>query len=126
MSDATTAKVAGRELPREEWHRFFDQLNRRLEHGPPRYEATIEVLGDRIGGQEAERLPLVSMTWEDGDDVVAISVGGRGRRYPVVLRHFVDRPRRAVVAEDGGEPREITLVSADGTRTRVMLYRVAE
>jgi len=66
------------------------------------------------------------VTWEDGDDAVAISVGGRGHRYPVVLRHFVDRPRLAEVAEDGGEPREITLVSADGMRTRVVLYRVAE
>jgi hypothetical protein len=120
----TTAseKRLGEEIPQSEWATFFDNINRRLEHPPPLFEVTIEVTDDGIEGTEAERLPLNSITWEDGDDQVAIGVGGRGQRYPSVLWHYVDRPRKVnVVREGDGPPSQIAIEQEDGDPTVVRI-----
>lgn len=109
-----------RELTVEEWAEFFDQLSRRAEHVA--IETTIELLGGEVPGVEAERLPLAGISYEDGDDEIAIEVGGRGRRFPVVLRHFVDRPRRVLVHDEDGQPVALAIVSEDGTTTLLRLH----
>ena len=81
----------GRELGERKWAAFFEDLNKRIEDGAD-FETTIEVVADPTVGTEAERLPLNSITYEDGDDQIAIGVGGRSRRFPAVLWHYVDRP----------------------------------
>src|ERR1700730_9473292 len=114
----------GRELERAQWEVFFEDLNRRLAHGG-RFEATIELIGDQVGGGEAERLPLNSLTYEDGDDEIAIGLGGRGQRYPAALWHFSEPPYRVWVNEQDGAPAAITIQSRDGTRPLMRLYPVA-
>ncbi|HEX4805980.1 MAG TPA: DUF5335 family protein [Conexibacter sp.] len=109
-----------RELTVEEWPEFFDQLSRRAEDVA--IETTIELLGGEVPGVEAERLPLAGISYEDGDDEIAIEVGGRGRRFPVVLRHFVDRPRRVLVHDEDGQPVALAIVSEDGTTTLLRLH----
>jgi len=109
-----------RELDRSEWAAYFHELNRRLEDGLE-LEAAIEVSGEKIDGTEAEGLPLDGITWEDGDDQIAIGLGGRGRRFPAVLWHFVDHPARIWVREDGGTPVALGVEAEDGTYTFVRL-----
>jgi hypothetical protein len=112
-----------RELDRSDWGGFFDDINRRLEDGEE-LEATIELVTKEVVGPEAERLPLASVTYEDGDDEVAIGVGGRGARFPAVLWHFVESPRRVWVMErdgGGGEPAVIAIESEGGDRTLLHL-----
>jgi hypothetical protein len=119
--DARSQVQEGREVQQSDWAAFFEDLNRRMEHGES-YEATIEVVTEAIVGPEAERLPLTAITYEDGDDEIAVGVGGRGKRFPAVLWHFVDSPRQVWVQEDGDELSEIAIRSEDGTLTIVRLY----
>jgi hypothetical protein len=118
--EAASLREQGRELSQPEWQPYFEAINRRLEDGLA-LEATIEIAGATVDGTEAERLPLDGITYEDGDDEVAIGVGGRGRRFPAVLWHFVDHPARVWVREDEGVPAAIGVEAEDGTYTFVRL-----
>jgi len=113
---------SGRTLERDEWGPYFTELTRRVRDGLE-LEATLGLVGDEVSGTEAERLPLDSITYEDGDDQIAIGLGGRGSRFPVLLWHFVDRPRLLWVDDDGGGvPRAVVIASQDGTVTRLELH----
>jgi uncharacterized protein DUF5335 len=103
----------GRPVERPEWAAYFDELTRRLEHGLE-LDTTLEVVGEKVVGTEAERLPLANITYEDGDHQVAIGLGGRGRRFPLVLWHYVERPRLIWVHEHDGVPTAIAIESGDG------------
>jgi hypothetical protein len=117
---ATEARV----LDPSEWATFLDELNRRIERGEE-FEASVEVTGEDVDGTEVELLPLDGITFEHHDDQIAIGVGGRGRRYPAVLWHFVDRPRGVWVREHEGSPVSLGIESEDGTYTFVRLRRSA-
>jgi hypothetical protein len=119
---AQTDEPQGRELDRTVWDDWFEDLDEQIEAAGD-IDVTIEILGDLVGGTEVERLPLDSITYEDGDDQIAIGVGGRGDRYPAALWHYVEQPRRVLVREEGDEAEELTIVSQDGTRTLVRLHR---
>jgi hypothetical protein len=113
-----------RELDRGEWAQFFEAINRRLEAGED-LEATLELVTREIVGPEAERLPLDSITHEDGDDEIAIGLGGRGQRFPAALWHFVERPRQVWILEREGEPMVIAIDSEDGSRTLLHVFQDA-
>jgi hypothetical protein len=121
---ATTSHMQGaRELEQDEWGPYFDELNKRIERGLD-LEASIEIAGPDVDGTEAEHLPLDGITWEDGDDEIAIGLGGRGARYPAALWHFVDDPVRVWVREDeDGVPTAIGIESEDETYTFIRLRR---
>jgi hypothetical protein len=122
---ATRAESEGREtreLGRDEWSPFFEDINKRLEGGFE-IEATIEIVGEDFVGPEAERLPLDSITYERGDDEIAIGLGGRSRRFPAVLWHFAAHPRRLWVLERENELDAIAIESEDGTRTLLYLHQ---
>ena len=109
-----------RELDRNEWASFFEDLNRELERGLD-LEATIELNTDQFVGPEVVRLPLAGITYEDVKDEITVGVGGRGRRFPAVLWHFVAHPEKVWALEEQGELRAIAIQSKDGTRTLVSL-----
>jgi hypothetical protein len=115
------ASQQGEELSQDRWAPYFEDLNRRVEGGET-LDATIELESDELYGPEVEHLPLNGITHEDGDDQIAVGVGGRGRRFPSVLWHFVDHPRRVWVHEQD-ETTAILVESQDGTRTIVTLHR---
>jgi hypothetical protein len=117
-----SAARAGQELDQNEWGSYFEDLNKRIEDGAE-LETTIEVVADPTVGTEAERLPLNSITYEDGDDQIAIGLGGRGKRFPSVLWHFVDEPRRVIVTrDDDDELTAIIIESKDEALTLVRLH----
>jgi hypothetical protein len=115
------AKTASKEVDRSDWRKLFElaSLGYRDE------DVTIEILGDDLGDQlEAERLPLFAITYDDKDDAVVISVGGKDRRYPVVLRHIIHHPQK-ILADD--LPPEIPwvfeIVDPDGVQALVTVYK---
>jgi uncharacterized protein DUF5335 len=110
-----------RELDQRDWSGFFDGINKQLEEGLDIW-ATLELVTQEIVGPQAERLPLDSITYEDGDDEIAIGLGGRGQRFPAVLWHFVEHPRRAWAMEDDGELSVIAIESEDGARTLLHVH----
>jgi len=117
MTQTQEHAVGVRPLDREDWRELFDRLSTADD-----LWVTIEIEGDLIGGTEVARLPLACISHEDGDDQVAVAVGGRTRRYPAVLWHFVDRPRRVQVSEDGDRLVGLAVTGADGTRTVLRLW----
>jgi hypothetical protein len=113
-----------REVEQRDWSAFFEDINRRLEKGEV-FEATLELVSEEIVGPEAERLPLNGITYEDGDEEIAIGLGGRGQRYPAVLWHFVEGPVRVWALENEQELAAVAIQSEDGSRTLLHLHRVA-
>jgi hypothetical protein len=82
------------EVPQQEWSGLFEKVTK--DHAGQ--EVILEVLDLQFGdGKEAQRLPLAYMEYDPKGDEVAVAVGGRDGRYPVVLRHAVPRPRRILV-----------------------------
>jgi hypothetical protein len=121
MSTTKGAEELGHELDQAEWGRFFEDIDRRIQEGEA-VEVTIEVIEGATGGTEAERLPLNSITYEDGEDLIAIGVGGRGRRYPAVLWHFAEDPRVVRVREENGQAVTVSIQSEDGAGTLLRLH----
>ena len=106
-------------LKRTEWRGALDALT--ADH--PGELVTIEVLDPEVGYQhEAERLPFSAITYDPADDVVIISVGGRGERYPVVLRHMVWHPVEVDLAADDVPQPAVRVVEPDSTTTFVVFY----
>jgi hypothetical protein len=108
------------ELTREEWREFFDTMTRNYEGA----EVTIEVLSKDFGDLvEAEKLPLAYLEYDPKDDQFSIGVGGRDGRYPVVLRHAIDRPQKILADTlQQGTVRAFDVFDAEGGQTIVALY----
>lgn len=119
------AAVAARELVALDGQ--FDNHPRRMS-GFARGNAgpltlTIEVLDAEVGYQhEAGRLPFSAITYGPADDVVVISISGRGERYPVALRHMVWHPVEVDLAADDVPQLAVGVVEPDSTTTLVVFY----
>jgi hypothetical protein len=109
-----------RELSQDQWGPFFEEINRRIENDAD-IQASLEIVSPDIVGPAAEHLPLDSITHEDGDDEIAIGLGGRGERFPAALWHFVTEPRQVWIMERDGELGVIAIQAANGTRTLLHL-----
>jgi hypothetical protein len=111
----------GHEVPSSEWHDSLEAFTKEYGGG----DVTIELVSQDFGDQlEAQRLPLFAMEYDHKNDVVVVSVGGRDNRYPVVLRHIVEHPKRilsdsAVPGADYG----LDIVDGEGEHTIVTLHR---
>ncbi|WP_214412782.1 DUF5335 family protein [Sphaerisporangium fuscum] len=110
------------EVPREEWRAFFDAMTRDYEGAAVTIEELHRTFGDLV---EAERLPLAYLEYDPKDDQFSVGVGGREGRYPVVLRHAIDRPRAILAGVVGpGIERRFEIVDDEGNRTIITLYLV--
>jgi hypothetical protein len=108
---------------RQEWREFLELLTKEHEGDEVKIEVASMDFGDNL---QAERLPLAYVAYDDKDDVAIVAVGGRDGRYPVVLRHMIERPR--TISVDPATPdaaRALDIVGADGTHTYVTLHRVS-
>ncbi len=116
--------AATQELDAERWHEYFDSLTPSIEG----MLATIEVMDAQAGDQlDAERMPLQAISYDPKDDVLEIALGGRGVRYPVVLRHFVSSPRTISVEESSSiTPSAILVTDGGGVRTLIRLFEPVE
>lgn len=101
-----------REIPRDEWTRFFDNLSRRREG----WEVTLEVFGPEIGDQVEERhMRLAGVTAElaDKGDKIEIMMGGKPSHH---VTHVITAPTRVDLQQtDLGIDAALLIKSADGT-----------
>jgi Family of unknown function (DUF5335) len=112
-----------RELGTEDWAGYFGSIAASIDG----MLVTIEVMSEQLGDQvDVERLPLQAISYDPKDDVLDVSVGGRGARYPVLLRHFISSPKTVSVEEsDALSPSAILVTDASGTRTLIRLFERA-
>jgi hypothetical protein len=112
------------DLDAERWHEYFDSLTPNIEG----MLVTIEVMEEQAGDQlDVERMPLQAISYDPRDDVLEIALGGRGVRYPVVLRHFISAPRTISVEESSSiTPTAILVTDGSGARTLIRLFEPVE
>jgi hypothetical protein len=103
-----------REIPREQWVRFFNDFSKQHEG----WVVTLEVLGSNIGAQEeVTRLPFVGISADvkDRENRIDIIVGGRPDAH---LTHGINAPKRVWLKEPEEVAHEAVAVeSEDGTTT---------
>jgi len=120
MDDGATADRTV--VDRERWESALDQLTKDHEGE----EITIELLDPTYGDlREAERMPFAYATYDRPSDTVIIAVGGRSARYPVVLRHLIERPTEIRV-DDRPAGAALMVVDAEGTATLISFFGGAE
>jgi Family of unknown function (DUF5335) len=108
----------GPELPRAQWQARLEELTKHHEG----HEVAIELLDQELGDEEGvEMLPLAYLEFDPKDDVVIVAVGGRGGRYPVVLRHIVEHPQRILADSYGDERSALDIVDRYGDHTIVTI-----
>src|SRR5262249_54981010 len=107
-------KKETREVPREQWIKFFDDFRKKHEG----WIVTLEVIGPDIGDQqEANKLPLVGVSADvkAHEDRIEIIVGGRP---DADLTRFINTPKGVWIKEPripGDETIEVE--SEDGVKT---------
>jgi len=108
------------ELNAESWQEYFDSISPHVDG----MLVTIEVMSEQLGDQlDVERLPLQTIGYDPKDNVLEVAVGGRGLRYPVLLRHFISDPQTISVEEsDPLTPTAIFVTDAIGVRTLIRLF----
>lgn len=115
---------AAHELARERWSGYFDRLSTELLNA----EVSIEIgAGTGPPQVEASGLALLSLAYDERDDVFEVA-GARGAAHvPSVLRHLVDHPERIALDSPAAMlPGTITIVGGDRVRTIVRIKRPAE
>lgn len=107
-----------REIPRNQWKKFFDNLSRKQEG----WEATLEVFSPDIGDQVEERhMFLTGMTAElaDSGDKIEIMMGGHPNGH---LTHIVTAPVEVNLQQTSvGVDAALQIRAADGTTTLLHL-----
>jgi hypothetical protein len=110
-----------RDIPREQWLRFFDDFSKNHEG----WVVTLEVVGIDIGDQrEASGLPLVGISADlkAHENRIEIIVGGRP---DVDVTRFINKPKRVWVKEPGIPGDEaIEVESEDGIMTLLNFHRI--
>ena len=111
------------ELGAEKWKEYFDSIS----SSTAGRVVTIEVMSEQLGDQvDVERLPLQAIGYDPKDSVLEIAVGGRGLRFPVLLRHFISDPQAISVEESGPlSPVAILVTDASGAKTLIRLLEAA-
>lgn len=115
---------AGREIPRDQWARFFDDLSRRFEGRP----VTIEAYQSDTGAQdEVLELPLVGISADRKGTragTIEVIVGTRPDDH---LTHTISAPTRVRIQEGpGGAPAALEIGSASGPAALVRFSAAAQ
>ena len=110
-----------REIPREEWVRYFDNFSKNHEG----WIVTLEVLGSDLGDQEeATTLPLVGISADvkAHENRIEIIIGGRP---DADVTRFINAPKHVWVKESSKPGDEaIEVESEDGKKTLLNFQRV--
>jgi hypothetical protein len=110
-----------RELPHEQWRKYFDDFSRDLDS----LAATVEVAGRDVGAQtEADRLLLTGITYDDRDDIVVIGLDAEGG-LTEELEHIVYQPQKIYVASDEAGSTTFDIEDAERHQTLVRLEPVS-
>ena len=106
-----------REIPRNEWTRFFNNFSSKHDG----WGAELEVFGEEIGDQVEERgLFLAGITAEvtDRGDMIEIMMGGKPE---VHLTHIITAPTQVGFEQTDEGNSALQIKSADGTTSLLHL-----
>jgi hypothetical protein len=94
------------------WAAFLDDVTA-AQRG---HEVVLELLAPDLGDQhEAEGLPLASVGYDRGDDVVIVALSSKDDPSEIVLRHMVNAPRSiAATPPLPGQVKAIRVENDDG------------
>ncbi|GAC1368566.1 MAG: hypothetical protein NVSMB32_13590 [Actinomycetota bacterium] len=108
-----------RQPVRQEWRWFLGLLTKDVAGEP----ATVETVGTEQGTQvEADRLPLESITYDDREETVTVSLRSQDGGE-LALRHIVDNPWKIVFDPPLPEQvRTVDIEGGDGVHTLVTLH----
>jgi Family of unknown function (DUF5335) len=111
------------ELDADRWVEYFDSIAPSIEGKL----VTVEIMSEQLGDQlDVERLPLQAIGYDPKDNVLEVAVGGRGVRYPVLLRHFISDPQTVGIEEASPlTPTAILVTDASEVRTLIRLFEPA-
>ena len=99
-----------RKLEKDEWKPFFDGISKVLGGKQAEIEALSLDLGDQI---EAEWLPLLGITYDDKDDVLAVALDG--------LDHLIYSPREVWADLNVGEMMSFEVIDDRGVSQIIKL-----
>ena len=102
-----------REIPKEEWGKFFDNFSRRHEG----WEVSLEILGDEIGAQVEERELELKGIVDEWDEIkgnaIMIMAGTRPDDH---ITHTIGNATQVSLEQtEGGADVALAIKSADGT-----------
>ncbi|HET9986270.1 MAG TPA: DUF5335 family protein [Longimicrobiales bacterium] len=102
-------------IPRERWTEYFDAFSKKFLRDETPEAATVRLLSDALGDQDAVRdKQVIGITYDHKDNLLDVALEG--------IDHVVYHPREIRVAEEpNGFIREIDLVRDDGEREVVRL-----
>lgn len=110
-----------REIPREQWVKYFDDFSKKHEG----WIVTLEALGSDLGDQEAATgLPLVGISADlkARENRVEIIIGGRP---DADVTHIINTPKRVwVKASKTPGDEAVEVESEDGTKMLVTFHHV--
>ena len=111
-----------KEIPREEWKTFFDELSREKQD----WETTVEVMKDDLGAQVlSSGLPLVGFTIEekDGRETIDFSVGTEAENHQT---HSIENPSEiGFLSGDDGSQCSVSIKDESGTTTLIRMQPTA-
>lgn len=102
--------MAAEQIERARWAGFLDDLTRTLAGKRAEIEVAALDLGDQI---EADRVPLIGITYDQKDDLIEIALDG--------LDHLIRSPRSIFVDHAAGGVVEIAIIDGDGRHHIVRL-----
>jgi hypothetical protein len=107
-----------REIPQEEWIRFFDDFSKQHEN----WIVNWEVLGHDIGDQEkTNRLPLVGISADKGSKPrIDIIVGGRPGAH---MTQIIEMPKHVRFKEPEQPGHEAIEVETEDGRVTLVTFR---
>lgn len=97
-------------LEKSEWREYFDSVSKVLGAKLVEVDVTALKLGDQV---EVEWLPLIGLTYDPKDDVMAIAMEG--------IEHNISHPKEIYVEQDVETLRTVEVVDPSGEHHIVLL-----
>ncbi|GJJ04429.1 hypothetical protein RugamoR64_49670 [Duganella rhizosphaerae] len=98
-------------LERAAWKTYFDNISKQLAGGQVEIEIASLDLGHQIA---AEWLPMLGVTYDEKNDLLAIMAEG--------LDHMIRHPREVFVEREGVSLRSINAIDSDGA-SQIIRFR---
>jgi len=99
-----------RQLAKPQWQTYFDRVSAALGAKLVEIEVTGLGLGDQV---EAEWIPLVGLSYDPADDLVAVIAEG--------VRHLIRHPKQIHVEHDTESLHSVEVIDAEGVHHFVLL-----
>ena len=106
-----------KQIPRDDWERYFEELDRRHFGLGSSATATIELISPELGDElEATRVPLIGLDYDAKDNALEVALDG--------IDQLVFEPEEIwVVEEEDGFVSALEVKQPDGSREIMRIER---